>query len=691
MGSIVLDRGGFEDRNYIHSNGKCFIHRYADTGFRTKWCGFWAPPLKYTDYHAYRISIDGKEFWLGWDNCVRTEIKRWGTVHTFSLEGISVTEKVFVPENSRCVVSVIGIDNMTDEKKKVTLSLEIAVDMRSKYQNYHEMGYDSHFSHSRKAIIVKALPKKWHFMFGAGDAKKNVKIRYRKKSYYKDHDPGEKLRCFIPGDYSVTFDIEPKESADMPFIFSGSDKSLHDLTKNFDEVKTDWKRKLYEKKKRELEDDKKMFIITPEKDLDEAFLWAKKSLKSLYYEGEIVSGIFAGYPWFLEFWARDSFISTFGLNSIDEFQKSKKILDIFRRKGFPSKIETDGKMEFGFADTHAFYLMSALHYIERTDDKAFKRNFDYAAKKLLDEVKIQDGFVEHEPHTTWMDTLERHHAIEIQSLWSRIFRIFGKDEWKLLEDKIDLEYWKTSESYYADSLGLSNGSYNCFTSNPLFHMVFGDHDELKSLMVLENIRLNFESEHGISTWSRKGPGYDPSGYHTGSVWGLTTGLGALACFKSEDANKGLRYLMNLAKDINKNTIGGMFEVKDSDTGKILGCGVQAWSMSMFLYSVVEHMFGISYNAPEKRLTLKPSFPDDWNDMSLHGKIIEGVPFDFYFRRTHSGIEIDIYTEENIDKKIKCNITLSHMFDSIAVNGRDIDKKQAFCLEKDNKISCRIRE
>ncbi|MBN2101314.1 MAG: hypothetical protein JW716_00390 [Candidatus Aenigmarchaeota archaeon] len=690
MGGITLDRKEFEDRNYILSSTKAFMQRYADTGHKTKWCGFWSPPLKFIDYYSYKISSDGREFWLGWDNCESFRLSKWGATHYFADSELSIEESVFIPIASRTMVSVIRFENKSDKKIDLSIMPEVAVDMRNKFENFHERVYKTHFNHVRDSVIVKALTGPWYLMFGVGKTGFRKDVKFTENPYYREHSPGERLRCYIPGEYKVSFQLKPKESIDVPFVFSGSFKSNTNLTKHFDKAYNGWQDLLKERIKEAENKETELYIETPDETINEGFSWARWSLNSLFHQSDTVSGIFAGYPWFLEYWARDSFLASFGLTSIDELEKTKTILNIFRRKGLPSKIETSGKMEFGFADTNPLFILASLHYYERTGDEIFKRSFDFALKNIVNDVKLENDLVSHDPKMTWMDTLERNFAIEVQALWSRIFRDYKKPYHQKIESKLNGLYWDEEETYYADSLKINShpSISNLDTSNPLFHILFNETDEIRSIAVLEKIRTHFESSWGVSTWSRTAPNYSPDGYHNGSVWGMTTGIASCASFKYGDQRKGLDYLKNLALDVRRNTLGGMFETMSSDSGHLLGCGMQAWSMSMYLLAVTEYLFGIKYDSKNLTINLKPSIPEGWDKMKIIGKKIDNVPTDFIITSENDKIRIKIDAKSDYRKKIMCRLEMPGNVKIISANDSEIRKNiMTFPLERKNIIVC----
>jgi hypothetical protein len=52
--------------SYILSGKKAFFHRFCDTGFKTKWTGFWHDGKKFIEYFAFKVN----DVWLSPLNCI---------------------------------------------------------------------------------------------------------------------------------------------------------------------------------------------------------------------------------------------------------------------------------------------------------------------------------------------------------------------------------------------------------------------------------------------------------------------------------------------------------------------------------------------------------------------------------------------------------------------------------------------
>lgn len=106
--------------------------------------------------------------------------------------------------------------------------------------------------------------------------------------------------------------------------------------------------------------------------------------------------------------------------------------------------------------------------------------------------------------------------------------------------------------------------------------------------------------------------------YVGAVMTLPTGVQAIAEARYGRPDEALKYLHMLANGFSYALPGSMYEVSP-DYGMI----AQAWNNYAVATPIVEHLFGISPNAGEKRITITPNFPSSWENVSLeHVKIGE---------------------------------------------------------------------
>lgn len=527
------------------SNLHGFLNRHFDTGFKTKWSGYWVPPYKFLDYYA--VKING--IWLD-DSTVESVEYGDEIVYYHHVGGLKVTEAVRTPEKMPGFELELEVENDNAEIKAAHTVIEPAVDIRSKSQDVVngeysvETGEDKlNISRNGKKLMIS----------GKG-------IEIEKKEELKTHYPsGDRQECFIPAEIVNKDEIDPgsKEKVKIEFsTSSGTFSKLESQESKFENIK-----------------------------LGQNFSAAIKSMENLIYDRK-GKGVLAGHPWFQNYWARDTYWALLGLIDAGYFEISHEILENFAEKeGFPNQISLEEENNTPNADASPLFVIVAdkLRRHWKISDKIEEK-----IEEGFNELELEDGVVQHDAEGTWMDTLERPSAIDIQALWVKAAQIEDHSSQERLEEGLKRFF---SEEKILDHLGENPP----LSINPAVALMF----DLAPEHYIEDINAEFSSRHGARTRSVVDPGYDSSGYHTGGVWGLTTGWASAANFQQDRDVQGLNFVEKLGKFTMRNQIGGFPEVVNAEDGQLLGCGEQAWSAGMYVHVVDRYLLGIEVLGPEK--------------------------------------------------------------------------------------------
>ncbi len=666
----------FKDKRYILSGSCSFFQRYLDTGFRSKWSGLWDSDLKYLDYYAYKIN----GVWLSWDNCVRFNLQPEKAIHTFRFKGLIVSETVFVPEGKKCVVSILNIKNPTDSEKSADISLEAAVNIRNMSENLHDRTYSMTFSEARKAVVVKTKDKSGCVAFGVGRTSKKAEAFFEKNEKYKEQEQEDSGRCFVPGLYSVKIKLKSKERIQIPFIFcsSQSEETIFDA---YDIIFGKWKEALSEKKNLYAEFIKDSEIRTPDKSIDKAFLWGAINLRDLLHKSCFGPGLYAGLPWFTQFWGRDTFWSLPALINIGKFDIAEKIMQTMAGKNIPRVLHMNGDCDTNCSDANPLFLIALNQYEKSTGNKKCSRKLKSFVKEIIKNARIKEGVIFHDGNQPqqWMDTYSRGNSeIEVNSLWAKALRDVKPEVSKGLIKKINTVFWNEKENYLFDNLSC-NGADGSVTINPVVPALFGQLAREKAFKVLDKIKKEFATPYGVRTRSNIDKEYSSGSYHKGSVWGLTTGWAACAMLKYGRTDEGLIYLKNLADNMKEHQLGAISECWDAESGSLLGASVQAWSSAMFITAIDEYLFGIKPNIPKKEMIIEPRIPEGWEFMERIGKRIGDNAFDLKIKKGK-------YLKIKLDFRKKPKLTLSLILPS------EITKiRVGKYLAQGNKIKLKISE
>ena len=318
------------------------------------------------------------------------------------------------------------------------------------------------------------------------------------------------------------------------------------------------------------------------------------------------NGIYAGLPWFFQFWARDEAISLKAVSLIGKNLTAKKtILRLM------NTIQSDGNIpnripptDLGCADAvgwtfkRASQLMTNFLPLEK---KLIKRKLYQSINSLL-KNHTEDNLAMNGPQETWMDTVYQDDyrngaRIEIQAMRLQMYQLM----YKLSNQKIyrDLElrlkkrvrdlFW--NDKYLADGLGDWTIRPNLFIAYYVYPQLLSK-EEWKTCFkfVLKHLWLDWG---GLSTIEKHHPlfhenysGEVPESYHRGDSWFWINNLAAICLYKV-DKKYFKNYIGKIIKASLKEmlelgTIGCSAELSSSNELKSQGCLSQAWSSAMFI-------------------------------------------------------------------------------------------------------------
>ncbi len=543
------------DRKGVVSNLHGFLNRYLDTGFKTKWSGFWVPPYKYMDYFAFKVN----GIWLDSDTLEGVE---YGEDMIFYHEtgSLSIEEHIKAPEGLPGLNVRLKIRNKNQERKAVQAVLETGVDIRHKSDDVPEADYTLEEGTDR--INIRSQDRNLV-------VETEQEFSVQGESYVKEHEPGERQECFVPGEIVFREEIPAETTGSIELNFITSDASFKDIREHEQELRN--------------------------QALGRTFSYSVESMKNLVYDRQ-GTGLIAGHPWFQEYWARDTFWTLLGLIDAGYFDLSRDILENFAEKDLNSKIDLENGEGDGMAreDTYPLFVIAA-DKLRRHDE--ISEDIEEAVDEAFEKLDTENGVVRHDAEATWMDTLERSPAVDVQSLWLKAAGIEGRE---VSEDLAEgLKNFKT-RGYLRDSLSSDSPT----TINPAVPLMFGQIGEKDAESCLEKINGEFSSMYGARTRAVTDPGYSGDGYHEGAVWGLTTGWAAAANLEYGSEKQGRNFLEKMTQFVDRNQPGALPEVVDAETGELLGCSEQAWSAGLYVHVIDSYLLGIQVR--DEKVVIDPS-------------------------------------------------------------------------------------
>lgn len=134
--------------------------------------------------------------------------------------------------------------------------------------------------------------------------------------------------------------------------------------------------------------------------------------------------------------------------------------------------------------------------------------------------------------------------------------------------------------------------------------------------------------------------------YTGAVMTLPTGVQAIAENNYGRPNDALNYLKRMSRTFSYALPGSMYEVSP-DYGMI----AQAWNIYSFAIPIVQQFFGIQPQAAQKKITIRPQMPDEWNEASLENVLVSDNAISIFYEKSNGKLKLKI-TQDNPDWELE---------------------------------------
>ncbi len=411
---------------------------------------------------------------------------------------------------------------------------------------------------------------------------------------------------------------------------------------------------------------------TSDEQLNLAYRWALISMDELITR-QRVKGIWAGLPWFNNYWGRDTFISFTGaLLCTGRYREAREILLNFARfqnqdpaspqyGRIPNRV-TLKEISYNTADGTPWFIKACENYVRYSGDSTFieeifpvvQRAMDGALRYHLDEW----GFLTHGAAETWMDAVgnegpwspRANRAVEVEALWleqvrisrqwaramgfPELYRKWGFTQMKLLQN-FTKRFWNSDQEFLNDHLNPDGTPNFQLRPNQVFAITVPrkpvlDEDQVQKVLSVVVNELTFP--WGVASLWQHDPNFHPyhhyapyyvpdAAYHNGVVWTWLSGplITALAPYNPDLA---YRLLQEQARQmVNMDAVGSLSELleawprKGTQYPRISGTVSQAWSLAEFLRNVHQDLLGIRPDFARDTLVLAPHIPKGLNQLS----------------------------------------------------------------------------
>ena len=495
---------------------------------------------------------------------------------------------------------------------------------------------------------------------------------YMKEGYY----PGI---FFIPKEAPDARIMLASDGGEGYLLIYGTEEECMDLYEEFHSDETKLDRITKERKERI---NSLVTEYNPTKsnlpELNKALDWITITMDELITEQQ-GNGIYAGLPWFNEYWGRDMFISFPGACLVTgQFDVAKKILkDFVELQDTDPASETYGRIPnranlegilYNTTDGTPRLVIQALEVAKYSGDTEFLKEL-YPAIKMSIDASIKNytdekGYLTHADADTWMDVKRNgipgsprgNRANDIQALWyaqlmagSEIAALMddmgSAEEWSglatLLASNFEQDFCNKAESYIYDHLNTDGSQDLQFRPNQLYCFDLVSDDDFKQKVT----RRTWEElvyPWGVASLAQWDKQFHPQhenwhyyhkddAYHNGTIWLWNNGIAMQRMIEYGQVDTAWELFKNMNRQaLHEGAVGSLSENADAHPreGKTWvnrsGTFLQAWSNAEHLRVWYQHFLGIRPNLLEGVIVIEPRIPSEITSLETSVKIGDGT-------------------------------------------------------------------
>ncbi|MFW6272523.1 MAG: amylo-alpha-1,6-glucosidase [bacterium] len=364
--------------------------------------------------------------------------------------------------------------------------------------------------------------------------------------------------------------------------------------------------------------------VENEKNIEGNYNLALNSLNSLVTDMDNVKGIYAGLPWFFQFWARDELISLGGIIKTGNYEFAKDVLfkylkSIMDNGRIPNRVPNS---KLGSADGVGwlfkrvydfFYLVTNNKehhkYLDEAELRYIKNKLEESIFSHIDNFS-KGSFIKNNDKETWMDTTGGTYdtrggvRIEIQALMLNMYnlhknlcKIFKDSSGEKMSSQLESSLKKSIKKEMFDGKVLYDGlgdkaiRPNVFIAHYIYPDMFSKKEWSKIFEnSLDKLWLDWG---GLSTISKDHElfcdyhtGENNRSYHRGDSWYWVNNMAAISMCRV-NKRKFKKYIESIyfasIRDIKEmGYYGYSSEIASASKQEPFGCHAQAWSSAMFI-------------------------------------------------------------------------------------------------------------
>ncbi len=446
---------------------------------------------------------------------------------------------------------------------------------------------------------------------------------------------------------------------------------------------------------------------------DEALAWAHSSISTLVMN-QMGKGIYAGLPWFDDYWGRDAFISFTGAVLVSgQFEAAREILLSFAELQntapespnygrVPNRAQPEDII-YNTSDGTPWFVRSIWDYYRYSGDNEFLSkmwpSIKHATLGSLRNWVDDTGLLRHDDADTWMDAKgpdgpwspRGDRAIDIQFIWrdqleitKRLASQFGEGELKQQVSEA-LRNIESSLSQFRDNADghlvdhLNSDDTQDEQIRPNVFLVPTLFAETCDWISFKTIAPQLVTKNGVLSLAQSDPNFHPyhhsptlyvqdAAYHNGIIWTWNSAAAISASIDFHQYHYAQALFDNLTAHIlDRGAIGTIAELTDAwpqnEQLNLSGTFSQAWSIAEYLRSFYQDILGVQPDLSQASVTLSPRLLGEMNQIRFNHPIAEDR-WDIEYNETENSFEIAINRTESSGIALSCEVlfgtTLNHL-------------------------------
>lgn len=424
-------------------------------------------------------------------------------------------------------------------------------------------------------------------------------------------------------------------------------------------------------------------------DVDAALAWLTLTGDSLVMR-QLGTGIYAGLPWFNDYWGRDTFISLPGLLlTTGQFDAARDVLRSFaalqdthpnsRTFGRIPNRARPNDLIYNTADGTPRFVIALKAYAAYTGDITLMAKL-YPAVQRAAEGALRywvdpSGYLTHDDADTWMDARWQgkdalsprgNRANDVEALWFEQMRA-SADMARRLDHPADAARWTAiantvakhfQRDYFdprhdvmADRLTADGLRDFRLRPNQLFALDLVRDPAVKARLTRE-VWQRLVYPWGTATLAQDDPDFYPyhenwhyyhkdRAYHNGTVWPWLNGIVLQRMLEQDQPDIAWRLFANMNEQaLRTGAVGSLSELSDAlprdgaSWAKPSGAFLQAWSNGEQLRVWSQNILGVKPDLLRRRIDVRPELPQALTVVSTR-IAIGGGALRYEFRRTEN--------------------------------------------------------